>query len=152
MARYYPISPLFWSDQKVQRWDEETRLLALYLLTCEHRNLEGYYRLPYAYIQADLKWSEAEVRDRMETLLHDGFILYDEAARVVFLPKVLKYHEPKSTNQIQGAINALQQVPDSDLFPAFLEAAATYANGLYERLCDQKTTLPNGLSAEGMAL
>jgi hypothetical protein len=146
VARYYPVSPLFWSDEKVVRWDSETTLLAVYLLTCEHRNLEGLYRLPYAYIQADLEWSEGEVRDRMETLLDDGFILYDEAARVVLLPKALKYHTPKAPKQIQGAINALQEVPDSALWPHFLAAAAEFAPDLSTALGGPDLTLSEGVS------
>ena len=141
MARYYPVSPLFWSDEKVARWDSETRLLALYLLTCEHRNLEGLYRLPYAYIQADLEWSEVEVRDRMRTLLDSGFIKYDEAARVVLLPKALKYHTCGSDKQIQGAINALQEVPDSTLWPDFLASAQTFSPKLFDRLGGPNLTL-----------
>lgn len=57
MARYYPVSPLYWSDSKVQSWSNETKMLGLYLLTCEHRNLEGLYRLPFAYVEADLGWT-----------------------------------------------------------------------------------------------
>lgn len=49
VARYYPVSPLFWSDKKVIKWDERTRYLSLYLLTSEHRNLEGLFRLPPIY-------------------------------------------------------------------------------------------------------
>jgi hypothetical protein len=134
MARYYPVSPLFWSDEKVQRWSDQTVLLALYLLTCDHRNLEGLYRLPYAYIQADLEWPEAEVRDRMQDLIDDGFVEYDEAARVVFLPKALRYHEPKAKNQIKGALNELQSVPDTHLWDGFLSAAQQYAPALAKAL------------------
>jgi hypothetical protein len=131
MARYYPVSPLFWMDDKIARLDDQGKVLALYLLTCEHRNLEGLYRLPYAYIQADLAWTDHCVRGGMTRLIDDGFIDYDPAARVVFLPKALKYHEPKAPKQVQGAVNALQQVPDTTLWPDFLEAAATFAPALY---------------------
>ena len=134
MARYYPVSPLFWSDSKVQSWSAETRLLSLYLLTCEHRNLEGLFRLPYAYIQADLEWPEAEVRQHMAVLIDSGFVEYDEAARVVFLPKALRYHQPKSKNQLQGAINELQQVPETTLWHRFTAAAREHAPALWEAL------------------
>ena len=130
MARYYPVSPLFWMDDKIGQLDDQGKILALYLLTCEHRNLEGLFRLPYAYIQADLAWDEQTVRDEMARLIELGFIAYDEAARVVFLPKALKYHEPKAPKQVQGAINALQQVPDTTLWPMFQEAAAMFAPAL----------------------
>lgn len=134
MARYYPVSPLFWSDEKVQRWPDQTVLLALYLLTCDHRNLEGLYRLPYAYIQADLEWPEAEVRDRMQELIDDGFIEYDEGARVVFLPKALRYHQPRAKKQVQGAINELQAVPDTHLWEGFLDSARQFAPELAKAL------------------
>lgn len=130
MARYYPVSPLFWMDDKIGQLDDQGKLLALYLLTCEHRNLEGLYRLPCAYIQADLAWDRDTVKDEMDRLMSLGFIAYDEAARVVFLPKALKYHEPKSPKQVQGAVNALQQVPDTALWNQFQAAAEAYAPAL----------------------
>lgn len=134
MARYYPVSPLFWSDTEVLKWDGPTRLLSLYLLTCEHRNLEGLFRLPYAYIQADLEWTPAEVDKGMDRLKKSGFIQYDEDAKVVLICNALKYHEPRSKNQIQGAINVLQQVPDSTLWEPFTKACRTYAPTLSEAL------------------
>jgi hypothetical protein len=127
VARYYPVSPLFWSDKKVIKWDERTRYLSLYLLTSEHRNLEGLFRLPLAYIQADLDWSSDEVSDHMSDLTSDGFVNYDGGAKVVFLPKALKYHQPKAPKQIAGAINVLQQVPPTVLWPDFMAAAKAYA-------------------------
>lgn len=127
MARYYPISPLIWADAKVRAWDDRTKLFAFYLLTCEHRNLEGLYRLPRAYIQADLGWSEKDVERAMRRLVDDGIIAYDEAAEVVLVRNALKYQAPRSKSQITGALNALQEVPDTELLPEFVEAAATYA-------------------------
>lgn len=134
MARYYPVSPLFWTDEKVTHWNDQETLLALYLLTCEHRNLEGLFRLPYAYVQADLDWGSAETRDRMGRLIEDGFIEYDKDAKVVFLRNALKFHEPKSAKQVQGAVNALQVVPPTTLWESFVESARTYAPSLYEAI------------------
>jgi hypothetical protein len=140
MARYYPVSPLFWMDEKISGLDDQGKVLALYLLTCEHRNLEGLYRLPYAYIQADLAWPENTVRAGMDDLIEHGFIAYDEAARVVLLPKALKYHEPKSAKQVQGAVNALQQVPDTALWGTFVESARVYAPALYKAIANPLET------------
>jgi|688.fasta_scaffold682453_2 hypothetical protein len=134
MARYYPISPLFWSDSEVRQLDAETKLLALYLLTSEHRNLEGLYRLPLPYIQADLGWSSMDVDVRMAALEERGFLSYDFMAEVVLVRKALKYHQPLTDKQIQGAINALQEVPDTSLWDDFVEAANRYAPKLADRL------------------
>lgn len=54
--KYNRISTKFWTDEKVLQWDNETRLLALYLLTCSHKTTEGLFRLPKQYICADLEW------------------------------------------------------------------------------------------------
>jgi hypothetical protein len=134
VARYYPVSPLFWTDKKVIKWEERTRYLSLYLLTSEHRNLEGLFRLPLAYIEADLDWSSEDVRTCLRDLTDDGFVNYDSAAKVVFLPKALKYHQPKAPKQIQGAINVLQQVPPTTLWSDFMTAAQTYAPEFYAAL------------------
>lgn len=134
MARYYPVSPLYWSDSKVVTWSPEATLLGLYLLTCEHRNLEGLYRMPYAYAQADLRWTEEQIVGAMADLIESGFVAYDYDAQVVFLPKALKYHTPKSDRQVQGAINALQEVPDTTLWDRFVKAAQNFAPALFARL------------------
>lgn len=139
MARYYPVSPLYWCDDKVRGWRDQDKLLALYLLTCQHRNLEGLYRLPWAYIEADLGWDKGYVQDSMARVMVAEFAAYDAQAEVVWLPNALKYHQPTSQPQIQGALNALQAVPDTKLYPAFLEAARDYAPRLYEALGEPLT-------------
>jgi hypothetical protein len=144
VARYYPISPLIWSDRGVRGWDDRTKLLAFYLLTCEHRNLEGLYRLPTAYIEADLGWSGKDVARAMEVLLSEGFIQYDREAEVVFVRNALKYQAPQSKNQITGAINAVQNVPETSLMGAFIEAAETHAPEFRKALARVVDTHSNG--------
>lgn len=144
MARYYPISPLFWSDSKVRRWDSQERLMALYLLTCEHRNLEGLYRLPMPYVEADLGWTGANVRLVLDRLKADGFLYYDEESSVILIRKALKYHQPLNDRQITGAVNALQSVPDTALWSEFLECAREYAPELYTRLDTHTHSLSGG--------
>ena len=66
------MSPLFWTDARVRQWDDPTRMLALYLLTCPHRNLEGLFRLPLSYVTADLDWPMAKLREAMRQLERVG--------------------------------------------------------------------------------
>ncbi len=117
-------------------WTEAERNLALYLLTNEHRNLEGLYRLPLAYIQEDLDWQPGTVEAALSTLLEAGFIRYDERAKVVLIPKAMKFHQPGSARQIQGAINALQKVPDTALWSDFVEACRLYCPALYDAIAE----------------
>lgn len=155
MASFYQISPLFWTDPKVTAWNDSERCLALYLLTCEHRNLEGLYRLPYAYISADLGHDKDTIAASMETLIRADFCRYDLEAQVVFLPKALKYRQPTTKKHLDGALNDLRAVPDSYLFTDFQKAAAEFAPALSELLGnpyewenqDLETTHSNGVVA-----
>src|SRR4029077_2967535 len=138
MASYHKVSIRFWKDRDVRAWlkggEHLTATLALYLLTCDHKNSEGLYWLPTAYIETDLALEADEVGRRMAHLLDKGFIEYDEEAEVVFLPKALNYHEPKSERQIKGAIQALERVPETDLFPRFVTVAQSLAPSLAKEI------------------
>ena len=155
MASFYQLSPLFWTDPKVSAWSPVEKNLALYLLTCEHRNLEGLYRLPYAYISADLGLDRDEVTVALERLIRDDFCRYDVDAQVVFLPKALKYRQPTTKKHVDGAINDLRAVPDSYLYSDFQRAAAEFAPALSEAIgkplewtdAEPETTHTNGRSA-----
>lgn len=138
MASYFPVSPLFWKDPTVRRYlastDRLTPLVALYMLTCGHRNSEGLYWLPKAYVGADLALEAEEVGATMATLMEDRFIEYDDGAEVVFVRNALKYHEPKSKPQIKGAITALEQVPETPLLSSLLSVAETHAQTLAKEI------------------
>lgn len=123
----YPVSPKFWRSAKRKGWDEYTKNLAGYLLFCEHRNLEGLYCLPKPYAMADLGWDAERLEACWQRLLDDGFLMYDEAAEVVLLPKALLYRKPTTDNHMKGAYNSLSLVPDTVLWPHFLMSAREYA-------------------------
>jgi hypothetical protein len=135
---YHKVYRLFWKDPKVRAWisagEDRTVLLALYMITCDHKNSEGLYYLPKAYVSADLGWEADVVGERMAHLLADRFIEYDEGAEVVFVCNGLKYHEPNSKLQIKGAISALEEVPATPLLASFLTAAETHAKGLAKEI------------------
>lgn len=128
------MSPLFWTDARVRQWDDPTRMLALYLLTCPHRNLEGLFRLPLSYVTADLDWPMAKLREAMRQLEDDEFLLRDKETDVVLIRRALKYQAPRSAKQIKGALSALAEVPASSVHDAFREVCERYAPALAEAL------------------
>lgn len=131
----YPVNPLYWKSAKRKGWDEATKSLGVYLLSCHHRNLEGLYFLPREYMAADHGWTLDELERPFSVLLTDGFVMYDDDAEVILLPNALAYHTPKSENHIKGAMNALQLVPNTPkLWPYFLLAARRYAPRFFEQL------------------
>lgn len=134
MAHFFPVSPLFWDDERSANWPDAQQKLALYLLTCKHRNLEGLYVLPVDYAASDLRWSPSKTRKHLAALIEAGFCEYDEAARVVLLPKALDYYQPKTKPQLKGAMADLERVPATVLRERFLAEAERRAPALFDAL------------------
>lgn len=132
--RYYRVSPKFWSSAERLGWDEETRLLALYILTCEHRTTEGLFRLPKQYIMADLEWSPQRLAQPFDRLCSEGFIEYDHKAKVVLIVKALAYQSPSNPNGVTAALRALEMVPETGLDQRFYEQCQLYCQRLAQQL------------------
>jgi len=134
--KYHRVSSRFWTDEKTMRWDDDTRLLALYLLTCPHRTTEGLFRLPKPYIAADLGWSMERLEKPFAKLLADGFIKYDETVSVMLLPNALKYNPPENTNQAIRAARAVAELPETPLLREFQRLAEQYSERLAKQLAN----------------
>jgi hypothetical protein len=119
--------------------------LAIYCLTCRHRNLEGLYRLPLSYAATDLGWTPRKATKALERLVADGFVEYDSDAEVVFVRNALKYQAPKSGPQVTGAVRALSEVPPTRLRDAFLQAVDVHAPELATALDGHPEPLPMGI-------
>lgn len=113
--RYYRISPKLWDHARQHGWTADTQILALYLLTSPHRNIAGLYRLPRAYLMEDLGWDAERLSEPFAQLLREGFVEYDEAARVVLICHALAYDAPANANQIRGVLKQLAEIPATPL-------------------------------------
>ena len=144
--RYHKVSPRFWTDEKVLRWNDDEKMLALYLLTCPHRTTEGLFRLPKLYMAADLGWSAERLEKPFAKLIGDGFMKYDEAVSIVLLCNALKYQKPENPNQRKGALSKLEELPATPLLWDLVELAEQYAPAFAEELIKHfGKALPEGL-------
>lgn len=134
MTRYYRLSPKFWSDPVVQSWDDDARLLAIYILTSPHRTTEGLFRLPKQYILADLQWLPERLPEPFQQLLNDGFIEYHEPTQVLLITAAMKYQGSQNENQATHALSALDEVPESPLDQRFQQLAERFNERLAKRL------------------
>lgn len=99
MARDYgKIKSSFWPDEKVQGWSMATRGFASYLLTNEHTTALGCFRLPLAYICADLKIPAGEARAFLADLVKANFIAYDEPSAWIWIRNYITYNQPENGN------------------------------------------------------
>lgn len=110
--RYGIVHAKFWTDDKVQTWDSDTKVMALYLMTGPHATIAGAMRLPSAYIAADLGWPVKKVLDTLSILYREGFATHCVRSNWVVISRRLTYDRPKSAQQFKGVLNVLRDVPD----------------------------------------
>ncbi len=113
VPRYYRVACRFHEDEKVRRWPDGIKLLALYLLTTKHRTLEGLFVIHPDYIAADLGWAKTRVLNGLKKLEEEGFLSFDRATFVLLIKNALRYQQPDSPNVLKGVISRLRNLPDS---------------------------------------
>lgn len=134
-AKFARVVPQFWTDEKVHPWPDAQKTLAVYLLTCEHRNLQGFYRLPLNYAADDLGWSVTKVRKYLAKLEAEQFCEYDDTAKVMLVTNTLRFYRPSNDDQVTAALRSLAKVPATPLKQRFAALAKSHgATKLADRL------------------
>lgn len=132
MSRYNRVPASYWIRSK--GWEDRVRLLGVYVQTCDHRTTEGLYRLPAAYVAADLDWQVAVAERLLARLVDTGFVKYDQRAEVILLPSALEVQAPTTKKQIDGAVARIRMVPATPLLCELLDLATVHSNGLAEAI------------------
>lgn len=94
MRSYSVIFPGFWtgtSGKAIKQTGKDTRIVATYLLTCEHANMLGLYRLPLLYIAEETGLKRKEVPTALENLKAIGFAYYDEGTEFVWVVEMARF-------------------------------------------------------------
>lgn len=90
---YRSVNPSFWTGRtgKALKGNPEAQVLALYLITNQHTNMQGVYHLPLAYICADTGLSHEGALKGLASLFEGGFCEYFHDEEVVFVFKMLSF-------------------------------------------------------------
>lgn len=144
---YYRVGPAIW----LEPWDDDTRYVALYLLTCNHRTTEGYFRLPLEYAIADLKWPARRFQAAFDHLVACEFIAYDADARVCLITKALEWQAPENPNQVKSAMKLVERVPPSPLLVRFVRLAQRHCERLAQALAERFPEPFSEAKGEGVA-
>jgi len=136
-GRYIRIKSRFWSDEKVVSWDNDTKLLALYLLTSPHNNILGCCVLPELYICADLEWSAERLSKPFQKLLDDEYIKYDKNCRLLFIKNYLAHNPIRNGNQVVAANKQLRELPKSPLLQDLKQSIKQLSKPFLEPLLKQ---------------
>lgn len=111
MRDYGKVHTSFWSSETIRELDDDSRMLALYLLTCTHSNMAGSFRIPDGYVAEDLGWSSERFRKGLETLSDAGFLVYCDKSKFVWILKFLNWNKPENPNQWKAVAKFMAAIP-----------------------------------------
>jgi hypothetical protein len=119
MARFRKIDLRLWGDEKFRRLSRpgpNAQTLFIYLITGPHTTaLPGLSGVGEAALAEALDWPVHALRKAMVELIELGMVKFDRAARVVWVPNVIKYNSPQSPNVVRGWRPAWDEIPECDL-------------------------------------
>lgn len=118
MRDYGKVHTSFWSSDDTHNLSDDAKLLAIYLLTGQHTNMIGCFRLPDGYVTEDLNWPLERVLKGFGELSKNGFATRDSSSKWVVIHKFLSWNTLDNPNQGISALRLFGQVPDkSNLKP-----------------------------------
>ncbi|HDS1113650.1 TPA: hypothetical protein QDZ58_000460 [Pluralibacter gergoviae] len=112
MRDYGKVHTSFWISDGMRRVSDDARLLALYLLTGQHTNMIGCFRLPDGYVSEDLSWSQERVSKGFAELSDNGFATRDPSSKWVLIRNFMTWNPIENPNQGIAALRLFDQVPD----------------------------------------
>lgn len=112
MRDYGKVHTSFWISDGMRRVSDDARLLALYLLTGQHTNMIGCFRLPDGYVSEDLSWTPERVSKGFDELSANGFATRDPSSKWVLIRNFLTWNSVENPNQGIAALRLFDQVPD----------------------------------------
>ncbi len=100
MRKYGLVKVLFWQDHKIRCLSIGALVVFNYLLTVQHGNALGCFRLPLRYAEEDLApWlSPEQVTDAFSELEAAEMILYCRKSGYVLVKNFLRHNPPANQN------------------------------------------------------
>lgn len=120
MREYGMVKTNFWIEAPTKDLSHHAMLLAIYLLSSPHTTMLGCFRIPYGYIQSDLRFSAEMVLKGFEELKATGFILFDKQHDWLFIPSFFEGQGIANPNQGKCAERLFNQVPATVSFYSHL--------------------------------
>jgi len=123
---------------------DDAKMLWLYILTCPHGNLLGFFVLKPGYVCEDLKWLPERFSKPFKELLtvplsnsqEKGLISFDQKTNLLLIKNYLEHNPLANPNQIKAALNKLEELPFSPLFREFKQLLERFNKPLYKPLIE----------------
>ena len=150
MRDYSKISPAVWQSPRFNNLpSDDGRYLYLFLLTCQHQNSAGCYRLPDGYACNDLNWLIERYLNARKILIDAGLILFDGVSSVLMITRWFKHNPPMNEKHFIGIERTLERLDSETIY----DAACAALNEAWESIeaekaarLQRKQKLAHGLS------
>jgi hypothetical protein len=93
MRSHAIVLPQFWTGptgKAITAAGKETRILATYLLTCDHSNMIGLYRFPILYGMEETGLKRREILNALDRLRWLEFALYDPSSEFIWVREMAR--------------------------------------------------------------
>ena len=135
MRVFATLRPQFWvgiTGKAITAAGKDARIVATYLLTCEHANMLGLYRLPLLYVTEETGLKRREVLSALEQLRSMDFSVYDSETEFVWVCEMARFQLgllpqeaiKEGDHRAQGAARLYKQLAPNPFLLPFYERYA----------------------------
>jgi hypothetical protein len=140
------VSPNLWRSKRFMAQSATSQVLYLYLLTCEHQNSTGCFRLPDGYACADLHWSMTEYQAARDSLVAADLVSFDDATSLIYVRRWFKHSPPMNEKHAIGTVKMITEI-EADGIREIVEIEFAEANGIRGRKpSTENPTIPSRIS------
>lgn len=119
MARYRLVFTEIWvCDDKFQDYSPEGKLIFLYLITNDHLNESGVYKITYKTISNETDVPKSKVQEVIKGELSNN-VSYDEDNNVVFVHQFLKFNGGGNPELVKKSIEKDRKLVKTSLWKQF---------------------------------
>lgn len=104
------VSPTVWRSGRFAKLEQSAKLLFLYVMTSEHQNSAGCYRLPAGYAVEDAGCSVEGFNEDMAAIVAADLVLYDDATKEVFVRDWFQHCPPTNKSHAKGTIKIISRI------------------------------------------
>ena len=121
--RYAKIYDQMWQNPDFVALSMQAKLCYTYLCSCCHCNQIGYFRIPLAYMAADMGMTPTDAAKVVKELESAGFVRFDADTSRMLIRSYLKWNPPDSIKNLKAMAKVFDQMEASELDPLFVSIA-----------------------------
>lgn len=130
MRDYGQIQSSYWTHPDIKLLSTDAKLIGAYLLTCQHTNGIGCFRMPVGYVSIDLDIGIERVSIGLSELYRKGFLEHDETSEYILIPNFLRWNPISNPNSAKARAKEFGSVPSGiSIYQSLINALIK--NGAY---------------------